>query len=286
MTGYLFNYGRGRVNVHFVQDDHGWMDMHLRVREGVDTATEVDDGFEPVDSFARGGVLHRRKLRISAVFCPFPQMIAWLEAISLGLKHCSWQWDGEGPEYCLEWNGRQLVIGDLYGQLDEVRIKMPRRELVAAFYRPFRRFAGSRRYRPDAYEERRLGEIMVERNGKGLTEDELRGQLLTLPAAEVERRLQGLHRRVALISESSDEVHWPGAYRVPEEGSESTWLFPYVTSEWDGWDVARRRSHLREIFDRVSHGYFGTPLRGLRSEILERFLRQQADEAATDHDDC
>lgn len=275
MSGYLFNYGPGRLNVHFVQGQHGWMYMQLRLRTGVDTVTAVDDGFAPTGSSSGGGELLRRRLRISAAFCPFPQMIAWLEAVSLGLARCGWRWEGEGPEYELAWNGTQLVIDEEFSreQPEALRLKLDRRQLVAAFYRPFRRFVESRRYRPAEYERRRVGEIMVEAEGHGLTEQELRGRLLTLDAAELEPMLQGW-RDNGIFSREGFADETPGAYRDPEArlGSMRLWRFPYVTDEWNGWDAPRRRARIREIFDLVDDGYFGTPLRGLRSEIVERFL--------------
>jgi len=275
MSRYFFDYGPGRLNVRFVQAGSGDMYMHLRLRVGVDTVTQVNGNFAPTGSSSSGGELVRRRLRICAAFCPFPQMIAWLEAISLGLNHCDWRWDGEGPCYALEWNGGQLVVQEEYSeeQPEAVRVKLDRREVVTAFYRSFRRFAGSRLYRPAEYEKRRFGEIMVEAEGHGLTEDELRGRLLTLGAAELEPMLHGWHSN-GIFAREEEADRFPGTYRDPEArmGSVRLWRFPYVTDEWDGWDTRRRRASLCEIFDFVDHGYFGTPLRGLRSEIVERFL--------------
>jgi hypothetical protein len=274
MSGCFFNCGPGRLTVHFVQRNHGWMYMHLRLRAGVDTVTQMDESFAPPASSSGGGELLRRILRISAVFCPLPQMIAWLEAVSLGLNRFSWQWDGEGCDYCLEWNGSRLVIGDdSSAQPGELRVQLPRRELVAGFYLRFRRFAQSRRYRPADYERRRLGEILVEADGRGLIEEEQRGRLLTVGAAELERTLQGWHGKGILAREQCSD-RFPSAYLDPEaqRGSMRLWRFPYVADDWDGWDTPRRRWHLREIFDSVDEGQSGTPLRSLRSEIVERFL--------------
>lgn len=278
MSRYFFNYGLGRLNVHFANDSHGFLYMHLRLRTGVDTVTEADENFAPTGSSASGGELLRRRFRISGAFCPFPQMIAWLEAISLGLYQCSLWWDAEGPCYEMRWNGADLTLKDGSDeQPEELSVRLDRRELVAAFYRPFRRFVQSRRYRPADYEKRRFGEIMVEAEGHGLTEDELRGRLLTLTAAELEPTLQGWHSD-GILAREEDARHFPGAYLDANArmGSMRLWRFPYVKDEWDGWGTPRRRAHVREIFDSVYDGYFGTPLRGLRSEIVERFLSRDA----------
>ena len=274
MSRYFFDYGTGRLNVRFVSASKGFLDMHLRLRTGVDRVTEVDEGFEPTGSSSNGGELIRRRLEISGVFCPFPQMIAWLEAVSLGLYHCSFSWDAEGPFYRLEWNGAELSIEEHADEPpEELRVRLDRRQMVAAFYHSFRRFVGSRRYRPADYETRRFGEIMVEADGRGLTEEALRRRLLTLGAAELETTLQGWHLS-GILAREEDADQFPGAYRDPEVriGSMRLWRFPYVTDEWNGWDEPRRHARLREIFDLVDDGYFGTPLRGLRSEIVERFL--------------
>jgi hypothetical protein len=274
MSRYFFDHGTGRLSVHLVSASKGFLDMHLRLHTGVDRVTEVDEGFEPTGSSSGGGELVRRRLEISGAFCPFPQMIAWLEAVSLGLHQCGLSWDAEGPLYKLRWNGAELSIEEYADEPpEELRVRLDRRQMVAAFYLSFRRFVGSRRYRPAEYEKRRFGEIMVEAEGHGLTEDELRGRLLTLTAAELEPTLQKWHLQGCLASEQyADE--FPGAYRDPETrvGSMRLWRFPYVTREWDGWDTPRRRARIGEIFDLVDDGYFGTPLRGLRSEIVERFL--------------
>ncbi len=277
MTGFLFNHGDGRIRVRFVQHRHGWMKLLLRVREGVHTTTEVDDGFEPVDALVTGGGLHGLRLRISAVFCPFRQMIAWLEAICLGLNHCSWEWEGEGPDYSLEWNGNQLVIRELSARSEEVRVRLPRRQIVAAFYRAFRRLVESPRYRPADYESRRVGEIVVESEGHGLTEKELSGRLLLLDSVQVESQLQRW-RSVAFVGcKDGTEIH-PNAYRDPEARTTDEWLVPYVTSDWDRWDIARRRARLTEVFDWIDMGHGGDALRSLRSEIVERTLAAAVDE--------
>ncbi len=274
MSRYFFDYGIGRLNVRFVSAGQGFIDMHLRLRTGVDRVTEVDEGFEPTGSSSGGGELIRRRLEISGAFCPFPQMIAWLEAISLGLDHCGWWWSAEGPCYEMKWNGAELKIEEHADEPpEELRVRLDRRQMVAAFYRSFRRFVGSRRYRPADYEKRRFGEIMVDAEGHGLTEEQLRGRLLTLGAAELEPMLQGWHLS-GIFAREEDADQFPGAYRDPEAriGRLRLWRFPYVTNEWNGWDAPRRHARLREIFDFVHDGYFGTPLRGLRSEIVERFL--------------
>lgn len=274
MSRYFFDHGTGRLNVRFVSAGKGFLDMHLRLRTGVDRVTEVDEGFEPTGSSSGGGEVVRRRLEISGAFCPFPQMIAWLEAVSLGLYQCGFWWDAEGPTYRLEWNGAELSIEERADEPpEELRVRLDRRQMVAAFYLAFRRFVGSRRYRPAEYEKRRFGEIMVNAEGHGLTEDELRGRLLTLGAAELEPMLQGWHSD-GILAREEDAHHFPGAYLDPDArmGSMRLWRFPYVKDEWDGWDTPRRRACIGEIFDLVDHGYFGTPLRGLRSEIVERFL--------------
>ena len=252
------------------------MYLHLRVHEGLGATANADGDVASAGACTSTGRLHRRRFRISSVFCPFPQMMAWLGAISLGLARCSWEWEGEGPDYCLDWNGSQLVICEQSSDApEELRVTLTRKDLVAAFYRPFRRFAMSARYEPREYETLRMGEILTEAEGNGLTEDELRGRLLLLSAAKLERQLQHWYRWAVRRSDGGSVSElFPGAYPDLESETPDVWLLPYVGDEWDTWDIRHRRSHLRETFDGRARGYDGTPLRNLRSEIVERFLER------------
>lgn len=238
----------------FRHEKHDWLRMRVRAYGESTTITDVNDNFEPASSRVLEMPRRQVSCRISSVFCPFRSLLAWLEAVAVGVQECAFEWEAEGPFGRLAWSHLHLVL-DWHEHDREhcIRIRADRKQVVRAFYTAFRRFVESGEYDPLRYERLRNGEAMVLAIGHRFTEDELIGQLLLLSRSEAEDRLQEI---------------WP-LQQIGDTGLET---LPWVETEWDGWATPQRRSYLREIFDMRGLGRDGAPVRALRSDLLERWL--------------
>lgn len=239
-----------RIEVSFRHERHDWLRMRVRA-QGARPVYVRREG-EPSAKHPR-----RRKLslRLSSVFCPFPDLIAWLEAMAAGVQECAFEWDAEGPMGRLEWECPFLSITWRdQGRTYALQIRGERRQVVAAFYQAFRGFMESSAYDPLRYEELRNGDRLVLMLRNELTEDELIGQLLERDAAAAEAKLAAI---------------WPiGPTALNPEA------LPWIDPGWRQWDTARRRAYLKEVFALGGPDWFGTNLRALRSEYVERWLAE------------
>ena len=255
MSGQFFDYQEGRVDVRFRHEKHDWLRMLVRGYGESTTVTDVDDDFEPTSSRVLEMTRRQLSCRISSVFCPFRSLLAWLEAVATGVQECAFEWEAEGPFGRLAWNHLHLVLEwHEDDRKDGMRIRAGRKQVVRAFYSAFRRFVESTEYDPLRYERLRNGEAMVLKIEGRLTEDEFIGQLLILGGTEAEARLQEI---------------WPlGELR---DGGVVT--RPWLEPKWDRWAIPARRDYLRKIFAMQGLGHWGAPLRSLRSEIVEQWIR-------------
>jgi len=214
-----------RIEVRFRQGRYDWLHMRLRAR----------------GPHVRSGL----SCRIWSGCGPFRDLIAWLEALAAGVRCCSFEWDGEGNHWTLGWRCDALYVARTFDDPSvALDVRASRTQVVNVFYTAFRRFVESASYDPIRYERVRLGEWYAREHGRGRTEEELRGYLLPMSAAQAEAALQ--------------------AIRVDEK--------PYIDRRWDRWNTLRRREHLDLFFAILGQGGWGAPLRTLRSPRLEAGL--------------
>jgi hypothetical protein len=250
--------------------------MSLRVSNPGTTQTEVDDDWSEVSEETPPTQIYRFTLRTSAAFCPFPDMVRWLEALVCGVQRCAWWWNAEGWDHGMEWTGNQLLL--LRDDDELMRVKLRRADIVRAFYLSLRRFAMSARYKLDEWEERYQIEVISERDGRGLTPEELRGLLVVRDAAAAERFFAPT--RMCLIPRLGQEC--PDGFRETtyEEfggaADERLFVLRSVGPEWDEWSIARRRQHIDALFSSSASSYGGTRLRELRSRLVEAALEDES----------
>jgi hypothetical protein len=277
VAGTFFNHPDGKIAARFHQSGEWWMWLTLRVCQPGSTETDVDDQWSTVAERTGVTEIYRIKCRISSCFCPFRNMIAWLESICRGVQMCEWSWEGEGPDYALLWHRSQLVVSKNYEEL--FRVRLERASLVRALYCAFRRFAMSGRYRPQNWESSLSIDVLLDKIGRGLTPDELRGRLILHDSEALNRALAP----IALMIVGSD-VEPREKFRAPTPDEEALYhddgapflIEKLVDAEWDSWSIERRRTRLNEIFASRMWGPEGTPLRELRSAIVEEFLAEHA----------
>ncbi len=221
---------------------------------------------------------------VSSTFCPFKDMIAWLEAIAVGCNSCSFYWDCEGRQGSMQLHHSRLTITwSGKGKIPpfEYEIDCERKQVVSAFYQALRGFVTSPEYDPIRYEQLKLGDRLA--FVAGCSEEELVGRLLFLDRNDAESVFDGLFYGVsdADATEGGDQ---------PREDSALLALFKEVSKDfppepesavregplhplWDRWSIDRRRTYLQTKFDHESgKAWFGTNLRTLRSPIVEDYL--------------
>ncbi len=96
-------------------------------------------------------------IRASEVYDPFPDLIAWLEAIAVGVKECAFDMEEEGPEKRFEfrkisYDKFRLYITDNY-EKTLLETFVDRKQLVSAFYNGIKTYASF----PDYQEKNRNG---------------------------------------------------------------------------------------------------------------------------------
>lgn len=93
---------------------------------------------------------------LSSVFCPFRDLLAWLEAVVCGVQECAFQWDAEGCDGELRWHRRDAETGFLTitwgADRRRPRLLLEGRQMVQAIYQGFRSFVESAGYEPSRYE--------------------------------------------------------------------------------------------------------------------------------------
>ncbi|MBP7231858.1 MAG: hypothetical protein KBA28_07990 [Syntrophaceae bacterium] len=100
---------------------------------------------------------HEVDIRASEVYDPFPDLIAWLEAIAVGVQECAFDMEEEGPEKRFEfrkisYDKFRLYITDNY-EKTLLETFVDRKQLVSAFYNGIKTYASS----PDYQEKNRNG---------------------------------------------------------------------------------------------------------------------------------
>lgn len=140
------------VDVRYTQGAFDWLHLHLRLVPGATRVRHLDDAFATVREEVVAPPAVEIVCRISGVFCPFRDMIAWLEAIVIGVQECAWEIDGEGSWHRLSMRGDTLTVTGSGVAEEGEQVGGSRRQFVEAFYRGFREFVASPDYRPEPYE--------------------------------------------------------------------------------------------------------------------------------------
>lgn len=278
----FFEHASSGVRVRFRHEEYDWLILKLGWSGNRTRWPDADDPYWGRED--RGlPRLSTVSVPLSSTICPFPQFIAWLEAMALGCNECGFRWDCEGPTGWLRWLDGVLEIewsGRSRYPAFRHHIEADRRQVVGAFYQAFRGFVNSSEYRPQDYESMSCGDFLVLRTG--FTPDELVGQLLGLDAATAACWLKALSEYDASVA--VDTTPSPGLSKLLELFKQVTAHIPDETERehrhyllpkpWNRWSIAERRTWLRWRFAQSSGsaGWFGGNLRAMRSKIVEEFL--------------
>lgn len=297
MTDYHHDFRPGSVAVKFRQHPFDFIGMTLDIRGETHVHWMTDEDGDAFNHSALGGWRRRVPMEISSVHDGFPDLIAWLEAVTTGVERCEFTWNAEGPVGLLRVGDASprttdavLSVGWPAASEKTIETRIDRRQLVGAFYQAFRRFVRCPRYDPVRYEDAvRYGDRLARENPEGLTEQEIIGHAImhdrhtaeawlsrirlgprypnyTLEDANGEAPEARLERLLRELDELGDES--PAAKFAPNPDFD----YGYTHPLWNRMSTARRRQDIMESFDETDNTWWGANLRELRSVLVERWL--------------
>ena len=227
----------------------------------------------------------------------FREMIAWLEAITVGVQECAFVWDGNGPDGEMRWRRDEEGPGHLEVKWSgghqcpafDHEAKLSRRQLVEAMYRAFVDLIESEDYDPILYESMTDGEafdLTVNEGSSALAEEIARRdrssafqliQAVSLRSRDYEKgpdRSEDLSTFMRMANslppvDLTDEI-------------ECDHIEFLMGKTWDDWPYQERLDYVHQVvFGFRSSGLSGDRLRELRSERIEAWLLKQAPEGET-----
>jgi hypothetical protein len=281
MTSILFEYEAGHIDATFSQDSrYDYIKLDMRMDGDITTTTECNlEGYlaDP-EQYQKEGV--EFTVYMASVFCPFPDFIRFLEAITLDVQECAFHWDAEGPDGEMRWERRYLedtgfLTVNWCSNKDQFshRMMLNTRQVVRMLYSAFRSFVESSDYDPIRYENLSYGDsfALVISNA---SLDDLSDKLVQLDAIDVEAVIQKLKGVVHERNIKGSKMSFPVEYFL--EGTEaivpSSEQDPVILPEWGSWDLAQRRVDLKDIFGWRYISNFGANLRQLQSTLVESWL--------------
>lgn len=284
MAGTFFDYHPGSIKAHFSHEgefDYIKLDMDIVCNTTV--TTDCDDQFQ-----LEQPVRHQEddlsfNVYMSSVFCPFGDFIRFLEAITIEVQECAFEWDAEGPSGRMHWQRRYIddtgfLTVDWNGRDGEFshRVMFYTRQAVGALYGAFRSFVDGPDYDPIRYEELKTGQSfgLVVADG---TLDDLSSRLIAFDSKRCNEIINRLREAC-----SNKRASNSGSKHTIDEFCGDSWEENNI--EWDAWidddwnhkNHAERMSVLSEIYEWGSMGWHGANLRALKSQRIEDWLAQPA----------
>lgn len=230
-------------------------------------------------------------IRASEVYDPFPDLIAWLEAIVAGVQECAFDMEEEGPEKRFEYRkitykNFRFRITDNY---EEILLEafVDSKQLVSEFYNSLKAFASSDEYQKNKseWEDELLWERMskitnphatrevvlhalLQKNREKIIETFFKFApffLLAYPDAKDES--DNFSRLVDYTLNPDDPVTKQGLVETPQY-----WPVP---EEFDEWPIDKRSQYLEECMDENVNGTkCGTRLGNIHSTIIDQYLKK------------
>lgn len=281
MSGTFFDYGSGRLEARFSHDDEfDYINLDLTMKGEISITTDCDDQWRlerPVDHVKEGAEF---QIYMTSVFCPFGDFIRFLEAITIEVQECSFEWNPEGPSGKMRWDRRYVndsgfLTVEWHSSQTQFshRMMLNTRQAVRALYTAFRSFVESPEYNPLRYEEITYGEAftMVMSNA---TLDEFVDAIAKLDTTAAHSVITRFREVIGANKLKGPGLRFPIEYFFETGWSEiplSEWD-SLIPNEWDLWSLDQRISDLNELFGSGSLGWYGVNLRNLRSDLVENWL--------------
>ncbi len=254
------------LTVRFDACDAGWINMQLSTGERVLT------------------------VHLSHFLDPLPYLLAWLEAIVVGVEECGFRIDEEGryvhflagKRPCASPQARAYTILSITPQYDiqPLQATLQPYDLVWIFYRSFRVFADSAAYVREQWEYSTLEQMALEQTG--LSVDGWIDSVISLEPRRLQMALWRLDPNIIAsppdyldnIGTEAELMELTGKTRAEARGLPCYWLLPQeLWGEYASVDIPARRNYLQEcLLEPLESSWSGTPWRRMRSPLIENWL--------------
>lgn len=251
------------------------------IKKRLDLCTQLNVKFNHIDDYwlsleilflNNDKVIEQVCCEISAIFCPFKNLIEWLEFVIDCSEKSTFTWEAEGPEgamryinshFYLEWSGLSNIASKDF----EIICHVNKKDLVNAFYGAFRSFVSSQYYKPELYEALSLGDELRIRHFSGLSKNELMNTLLTLNSKKLNEKLVSIRQPIKIKTEQNEGIK---VFDVINIGS-------YFDEDWDGLEKKDKSKSLQKILRQKKSIGSKTNLIKLRSTKIEGWLKSQSE---------
>ncbi len=276
-----FRHQPGTMQARFYHSTADYIELDLRMGGDTTWVREVGpgagDSLGPERRHSTSSV--EQTVYFSSVFCAFPSLIRFLEAITTGVEECGFSWDPEGPDGHMHWHSQggdegafRLAWRSGADQFDRTT-SMRAYDAVDTLYSAFRGFIESPEYEPFRYEnihEWDAYSLVLE----DATVGEFARAVASLPA---DHAAAVLERASAFAGTRGSGLIQDSKRRQPLEWfmlarPDATAQAVPLPESWDGWNQARRTRYLGRRWGGTAFGWDGANLRRLRSERIEEWL--------------
>lgn len=257
------------VFVEFTKCSYGW--IYFKVKAG---------GYE----------VH---IRASEVFDPFPDLIAWMEAVTVGVQECAFDMEEEGPEKRFEYRKInykkfRFRITDNY---EEILLEafVDSKQLVSAFYNSLKGYASSDEYQKNKseWEDELLWERMSMAGNPPVRREVVLQYLLQ---QKREKIIEVFFKFASFVcisfpdaKDKGEEILRYAEYVMKPEDTETkqglveTPQYWPIPEDFDAWTLDKRGQYLEECLDENVNGTkCGTRLSNIHSTIIDQFLKDRA----------
>lgn len=234
-------------------------------------------------------------VRLSHIYDPLPKMLAWLEAITIGVEECGFRVDEEGVfvnfsarrEFRASENWRAYTALNIVPEYDiqPLQVTLPTYDLVGIFYRTFREFADSSAYVREQWEYSTLEQAMYEQSG--MTASAWIDAVIALEPRQLQMALWRLDPQILAtppnyldnIGTEAELVELTGETRAEAGGLPCYWLLPpELWGQHAAKDEQARRVFLEECLQEPQSSWRGTPWRRMHSSLIENWLASESSE--------
>ncbi len=234
-------------------------------------------------------------VRMSHFLDPLPDMLAWLEAIVIGVQHCEFRVDEEGrfTNFAAKIEFRPKENSRAYTNLEiaqenatqPLQVTLPTFELVDVFYRAFREFAESPDYVRSEWERITLENVVNEK--LGMTATAWIDSVISLESRELQKAFwkidPHIEKNPAIYMDDygtdAELMELTGQTRAEAGGVPRYCLLPHeLWGHYAKRDVQAQREYLEEyLSDPFNFSWAGTPWHKMRSRLIEDWLVAESD---------
>ncbi|PZX16439.1 hypothetical protein LX69_01934 [Breznakibacter xylanolyticus] len=253
--------GANNVSVEFLDVNSGWMNFKITV------------GKQTFEN------------RFSNVFDPILELKAWLEAISLGVKQCSFDFDNEGNEFKFDYsrlgyNRFVFTVSECYEDKIHITDWVDPKQLVKAFYYGFLNFVDSEVYQFYEWEEysyKSKLQDLLQIKGKQLID-----HLMSLSTIEFQNLIFSLNPHFSYdfpgVTDKEELKKLNIKYVIndnilPEDiKMVKTPIYDFMPLNYEVMSIEEQLRFVSDILKTVN-GQYGANVKKFKSSIIEKYLK-------------